>query len=620
MRTLAIIPALSLLLGLGALAFDMPSDDDIDVNVDTVEDVLIDDALIEGTSLEDGVAEGEPLEPEEPIEPNEADFVPFSTTALDIDSVDVGVDGENPSTASEEVGIVAAAGTVHNVSNESELNAAVAVLADGDVINIQASFSSEFAIGFTGNAIELRLNGNTLSIWFIYMFEGTMNVVGPGTLITNSDIWLESRSTLTNNGAVINTNGGISIDDNSKATITSVTGYVSASNSSTLTITGNVNGQVLAHTKSNIAVNGNVTAGGNLMSSAAVYAYESTVTINGNVTSTVADGAGVQVSSYPVYNSSTVTVNGTITADLYILFGNDYDSDFHDRTPDEFDSIVTINGIDYLQYTSAPFNSTVLVRASIMGNNSIPIPFTQDGTTVTLNIDDSVATALIDSAQGGVIQIDISSLAGATVASIPTSFFSQVDDANLGVKLDLPQGTITFSASALSTLAAQTGDSIEISLYTPDTTDLPAAQQNAINTNDAVFRITATSSDGTPITNFGGGTLTITVLYDGPTPAVVWYLNDAGALSFISNGSYNAINKTVTFTTNHLSIYLIRQGSQQGGQPWQGGTQVAGERTAAPQTGDYRSILLPIAFIVFGIIGLTGWVIYNKKLEKAEKL
>jgi hypothetical protein len=57
------------------------------------------------------------------------------------------------------------------------------------------------------------------------------------------------------------------------------------------------------------------------------------------------------------------------------------------------------------------------------------------------------------------------------------------------------------------------------------------------------------------ITNFDG-TLTVSVPYNGPLPATVWYLNNTGELEVIES-SYNPATKTVTFTTDHLSRYII---------------------------------------------------------------
>ena len=93
-----------------------------------------------------------------------------------------------------------------------------------------------------------------------------------------------------------------------------------------------------------------------------------------------------------------------------------------------------------------------------------------------------------------------------------------------------------------------------MSLKSVDHEGLTAAQQTAVKPDDLVFNISASSGAQT-IRNFDG-TITVSVPYDGPTPVTVWYLDSAGNLETMTC-AYNAETKTVTFMTNHLSLYVI---------------------------------------------------------------
>jgi len=69
-----------------------------------------------------------------------------------------------------------------------------------------------------------------------------------------------------------------------------------------------------------------------------------------------------------------------------------------------------------------------------------------------------------------------------------------------------------------------------------------------------VFKITMVS--GTQhISNFDGY-ITITVPYYGNMPVVVWYLSDDGVLDGVWY-RYDTIERTVSFMTNHLSLYVV---------------------------------------------------------------
>jgi len=290
--------------------------------------------------------------------------------------------------------MIASAATVHDVNDSTELTAALAIVDDGDTINITDSFSHNETVFLSGVSIDLVLNDHTVTIEntpgdvisngiAIRLGEAiappsepaTLNVIGPGTLIAKGNPVSEI-------GNAINVlNGSIlSIDDtaadkaeiiaesaagfavfvqgeNSTATVTSTTGTVSVQSNGTLTVNGNVLGGVNVILHSTLTVGGNVNGG--------VFTSQgSKVTINGNVTSTsIGVVVTVQDKNYFDPVSSEVTINGTLTASsTFIRFGGGQ-SRRQDRTPTQYDAVVTRNGNTYRQY-KAPleFNGSVFVR------------------------------------------------------------------------------------------------------------------------------------------------------------------------------------------------------------------------------------------------------------------
>jgi hypothetical protein len=189
------------------------------------------------------------------------------------------------------------------------------------------------------------------------------------------------------------------------------------------------------------------------------------------------------------------------------------------------------------------------------GDSTVVVPIQQEGETVTLVLTTEKVEEIIDSAQDGKAVLNLSTIAGATEAVLPTAALEQLADADLDVEIRLPQGTIVLDAAAAASAAEQAdGADITVSLEILGVSDLSPEQRSAVRGSDVIFDITISSGDK-QITNFDG-TITVTVPYNGPLPAAVWYLNSAGQLIRIPS-TYNAANRTVTFTTTHLSFYVV---------------------------------------------------------------
>jgi len=135
----------------------------------------------------------------------------------------------------------------------------------------------------------------------------------------------------------------------------------------------------------------------------------------------------------------------------------------------------------------------------------------------------------------------------------------RIADAGLSVTFTLPMGTFTLDPDAVkSTLAAASGADIAISLTKAD--NLTEAQLESINPEDLVFKITmmAIDSEGSVISyiNSFDGYITVTVPYHGHMPVAVWYLCNDGMLEGVWF-RYDRQEQTVSFMTNHLSLYVV---------------------------------------------------------------
>jgi len=190
-------------------------------------------------------------------------------------------------------------------------------------------------------------------------------------------------------------------------------------------------------------------------------------------------------------------------------------------------------------------------------DGAVSVNFTQSGGSVTLTMPEAKINEIIDTAKAGAVSLDLTGVRNATEAILPGAAITAFADAGLALELKLPQGTLALDAVALESLSEQAGGAnVSVLLRQLKASDLPQAQTDSVKSGDLIFSISIMAGDKL-ITNFSG-TLTVTVAYKGPLPVAVWYLDNAGKLTRVSS-VYDAAMGTVTFTTNHLSVYVVRQ-------------------------------------------------------------
>ncbi len=119
---------------------------------------------------------------------------------------------------------------------------------------------------------------------------------------------------------------------------------------------------------------------------------------------------------------------------------------------------------------------------------------------------------------------------------------------------------VTFDGNALSTIkSAATGD-ISVSITPTDTSKLSGTAKDTIGSRPD-YDLSVTSG-GTAISSFNGGTATVSIPY---TPAsgenvqqlVIYYIGSDGALNMVTNCVYDAVTKSVKFSTGHFSTYAV---------------------------------------------------------------
>ncbi|MCL2819508.1 MAG: fibronectin type III domain-containing protein [Oscillospiraceae bacterium] len=256
---------------------------------------------------------------------------------------------------------------------------------------------------------------------------------------------------------------------------------------------------------------------------------------------------------------------------------------------------------------SAPGGGANIVTGGSDGSVQIPFTSGNGGSTVTLMIDTPVLNQLIAAAANNNVRINLRGVSGARAAELPAAALAEIAAQSLGTQLEMPQGTITLNAAATAALAGQAGGAnVTLSLFVQPPTALSTVQQNAYTpaSGDVILSITATAN-GQNITNFFGGTLTITVPYSGPLPATVYYMDGNGNLTAMPT-TYDAASGTVTFRTTHLSTYIIRHTPR-------------GSSTRPPQTGDYSNTPIWRVVLITSALGIIFTITLKKHISKRHR-
>jgi len=225
---------------------------------------------------------------------------------------------------------------------------------------------------------------------------------------------------------------------------------------------------------------------------------------------------------------------------------------------------------------------------------SVMVGFSQEGPVVTLDLNQNAIAEIINGAEGDTVSLDMTGLARANEAVKPTAALAQFAEAGLALEVSLPRGTVLFDPPALTSISEQAEyENVSLLLSQAGRSELTQVQRNALGFNDMVFSIRL-SSGSQSIRNFDG-TLTVTLPYNGPFPAAIWYLDGQGNLEKMDS-TYDSEAMTVSFTTNHLSYYVAGQDPETVGI-----APPANDVTQQANTGGNLALLIIIIGVAAGV-------------------
>ncbi|MEG0273097.1 MAG: S-layer homology domain-containing protein [Hydrogenoanaerobacterium sp.] len=119
---------------------------------------------------------------------------------------------------------------------------------------------------------------------------------------------------------------------------------------------------------------------------------------------------------------------------------------------------------------------------------------------------------------------------------------------------------LTFDSKALQEIHKQAGGDVTINASKADVSKLSKEAQNEIG-NRPVFNLSITGKDGKNISDFGGGSATVSIPYtlkkdENPNNLQAYFIDAQGKLHEVTC-TYDPVTKCMVFVTNHFSTYGI---------------------------------------------------------------
>jgi hypothetical protein len=188
-------------------------------------------------------------------------------------------------------------------------------------------------------------------------------------------------------------------------------------------------------------------------------------------------------------------------------------------------------------------------------SEQVQIPYTQSGGDVRLIISHDIIHELIDTADRGAEDFDLTHVQIANSFTVPVDLIAHKAEAGFTKQTHFPVGIVHFDADATKSIAAQTGNrSITLTFMIANLANLRMAQVDALMEGDVVYELRLTSGHRRRIMDIPGETI-ITV--PSRVDAGIWYIDNRGTLTE-KNSIFDSDTNTVTFTTDHMSMFILR--------------------------------------------------------------
>ena len=286
------------------------------------------------------------------------------------------------------------------------------------------------------------------------------------------------------------------------------------------------------------------------------YSWYNNYTLNdttSNYIDTISTPEGLKLSEF---------TNGAYSGWMYTLNGVHPSLGVAEQTLSSGDVIVFHYTDDYrIEEGSAKW---AISSGSEVSSVITPDTTVTDGTASASVDKDDIDAILEASEEDGTTNITVVATTDETVTkssvTLPSGSASDMADAGMSLTIEMSNGTFDIDNAALGTIAGAGSGKIEIIIEQIDTDEL-SDNNKAIVGDHPVFDLSITVG-GTQVTDFGDGTVTVSLPY---TPAdgedtdnlTVYYIDDSGSAVKMEGAYYDASSGCVIFETSHFSTFAI---------------------------------------------------------------
>ncbi len=199
-------------------------------------------------------------------------------------------------------------------------------------------------------------------------------------------------------------------------------------------------------------------------------------------------------------------------------------------------------------------------KPTVPGNGgAVSINYTEEEGEVSLDLTEEKIDELINSAEDGMANIDVSGIEDVDSAIFDVDAAERFADAEVSVTVDLPDAEVTLDPYALAILADTTDigtTPITVAASDVPMKDLKGLQAAQVKGYETVVNIDVYVGDekvDVPVT--------VSLPYklkanEDPNAVRVWHLDDDGKLTRL-NGVYNKETGMITFTVTHQSYFVV---------------------------------------------------------------
>ena len=207
--------------------------------------------------------------------------------------------------------------------------------------------------------------------------------------------------------------------------------------------------------------------------------------------------------------------------------------------------------------------------------DAVVIP-TVDGDTVVVeitekNLDTAIANAKAEAEINGTlddgisvtIKVDSENISGNNIEFNLSQIVSDVLIKENAKDFTIKSEVINFTLdlNTVKEIQKQIGNGVTVKATKTESVNL-SEENKALIENRPVFTFEIISEDGTKVTDFADGFISVAIPYDlkdGETSdnITVYYITETGELEEVTGATYNQTNKEVVFKTNHFSTFAV---------------------------------------------------------------